>query len=58
MVEQGALLAGRHRLQACIELGMNRVPVREEGGSELDAKLWEIAENLHRADLTAVALAV
>lgn len=51
--EEGwGLVAGRHRLQACIELGMREVPVREEKGSELDARLWEIAENLHRADLT------
>lgn len=48
------LVAGRHRLQAAIELAMPRIPVREETGSELDARLWEIAENLHRADLTAL----
>lgn len=46
------LVTGRHRLQACVELGMKEVPVREETGSELDARLWEIAENLHRAELT------
>src|SRR5262249_52007282 len=51
--EEGwGLVAGRHRLQAAIELGMDRVPVREENGTELDARLWEIAENLHRAELT------
>jgi len=27
-------------------LGWAEVPVCEEGGSELDARLWEIAENL------------
>ena len=45
------LIAGLHRLQACIELGM-QVFIRREEGSEADAQLWEIAENLHRAELT------
>jgi ParB family chromosome partitioning protein len=48
------LVAGRHRLEACIELGMNEIPVVAETGSELEARLWEIAENLHRAELTAL----
>lgn len=48
------LVAGRHRLQACVELGWSEIPVRDESGSELDARLWEIAENLHRTDLTAL----
>ena len=48
------LVAGRHRLEACIELGMGEIPVLAERGSELGARLWEIAENLHRAELTAL----
>jgi ParB-like nuclease domain len=48
------LVAGRHRLAACIELGINQIPVVTEAGSELEARLWEIAENLHRAELTAL----
>lgn len=48
------LVAGLHRLQACIELGLAEVPVREETGTELDARMWEIAENLHRAELTVL----
>src|SRR4051794_4547982 len=48
------LVAGRHRLQACLELGWTSIPVQDEGGSSLDARMWEIAENLHRADLTAL----
>jgi len=53
--EQGwTLVSGRHRLEACIELGMDEVPVVAETGSELEARLWEIAENLHRAELTAL----
>ena len=53
--EQGwTLVSGRHRLEACIELGMDEIPVVAETGSELEACLWEIAENLHRAELTAL----
>ncbi len=48
------LVAGRHRLQAAIELEMHDVPVREETGTEIDARMWEIAENLHRAELTVL----
>ena len=53
--EQGwRLVSGRHRLEACSELGMDEIPVVAEMGSELDARLWEIAENLHRAELNAL----
>ena len=53
--EQGwTLVSGRHRLEACIELGMDEIPVVVETVSELGARLWEIAENLHRAELTAL----
>ncbi|HYP36754.1 MAG TPA: ParB N-terminal domain-containing protein, partial [Stellaceae bacterium] len=53
--EQGwTLVAGRHRLEACIELGMDEIPVVAETGSEFEARLWEIAENLHRAELTTL----
>ena len=53
--EQGwTLVSGRHRMEACIELGMDEIPVVAETVSELDARLWEIAENLHRAELTAL----
>ena len=48
------VVAGRHRLAACIELGINQIAVVAETGSELEARLWEIAENLHRAELTAL----
>jgi ParB-like chromosome segregation protein Spo0J len=46
------LVAGLHRLEACRELGWEEIPVREETGSADDARMWEIAENLHRAELT------
>jgi ParB family chromosome partitioning protein len=53
--EQGwTLVSGRHRLEACIALGLDEIPVVAETGSELEARLWEIAENLHRAELTAL----
>lgn len=48
------LVAGYHRLQAAIELGLDTVPVRVETGDETDARLWEIGENLYRADLTVL----
>lgn len=47
------LVAGRHRLEACRRLGMDAVPV-VEFSSEADARLWEISENLHRAELSAL----
>lgn len=47
------LVAGRHRLEACRRLGMATVPV-VEFPNEADARLWEISENLHRAELSAV----
>ena len=58
--EQGwTLVAGRHRLEACIELGMDEIPVVAETGSEFEARLWEIAENLHsrRTDHTGAGRA-
>ena len=44
--EQGwTLVAGRYRLEACIELGMDEIPVVAVTVSEFEARLWEIAEN-------------
>jgi ParB family chromosome partitioning protein len=48
------LVAGLHRFIACRELGWTEIPVREETGTSDDARMWEIAENLHRAELTAL----
>ena len=39
-------------LEACRRLGMELVAVAIHEGDETDARLWEIAENLHRAELT------
>ena len=41
-------------MAASIELGINQISGVMETGSELEARLWEIAENLHRAELTAL----
>ena len=48
------LLAGRHRLAAAKSLGWDWIDVDEIKCSDIEAKLWEIAENLHRAELTAL----
>ena len=49
------LLAGAHRLAAMKQLGRETIPCFVfYDGDEVDAELWEIAENLHRADLTAL----
>jgi ParB-like chromosome segregation protein Spo0J len=47
-----ALVAGRHRLEAARLLGWEEIECTEIEVSDLDARLWEISENLHRADLT------
>lgn len=46
------LVAGRHRLEASRRLGVQLVDCFVFDGDEDDARLWEISENLHRADLT------
>lgn len=46
------LVAGRHRLEAARLLGWDRVDCVVVNLSEIDRRLWEIAENLHRAELT------
>jgi len=48
--DQYALVAGLHRLQACLRLGVwVSAEVFED---EREARLWEVSENLHRAELT------
>lgn len=46
------LVAGRHRLAAYEKLGRDRIECVVVKWGEDEARLWEIAENLHRADLT------
>jgi ParB-like chromosome segregation protein Spo0J len=48
------LVSGRHRLAACMEIGMEVVPVYCMTENSADIRLWEISENLHRAELTAL----
>jgi ParB family chromosome partitioning protein len=45
------LVAGLHRLEAARQLGI-KVPAIEFDGDEIAALMWEIAENLHRAELS------
>ena len=46
------LVAGAHRLAAVKLLGMEQIRVVFVTGDDIECKLWEIAENLHRAELT------
>ena len=47
------LVSGRNRLEALRLLGVSSVLVRVVDFSDLEARLWTISENLHRAELTA-----
>lgn len=46
------LVAGRHRLEACKRLGHVSIMAGIAKMDEIDAEMWEISENLHRAELT------
>jgi ParB-like chromosome segregation protein Spo0J len=48
------LVAGMHRLEAARRLGWSRIDAVYFEGDERDAQMWEIAENLHRAELKAL----
>lgn len=48
------LVAGAHRLAAAKELGWEKIDCIVLDCTEVEAEMWEIAENLHRADLTAL----
>lgn len=52
--EWPVLVAGLHRLKAAERLGWPKIDAIYLEGDERDARLWEISENLHRADLSAV----
>jgi ParB-like chromosome segregation protein Spo0J len=49
---EAVLIAGQHRVEACRIAGIQFVECAIFDGDEADAKLWEISENLHRAELT------
>ncbi len=46
------LIAGRHRVEAHRALGLDRIAANVVRWSNIDARMWEISENLHRAELT------
>lgn len=48
------LVAGAHRLAAAIQLGWDAIDCIHVQLSDIDRRRWEIAENLHRAELTAL----
>jgi ParB-like chromosome segregation protein Spo0J len=52
---QPVLVTGAHRLAAVRSLGWERVECFVmEDGTEIDAEMWEISENLHRAELSTL----
>ena len=48
------LVAGRHRLEAAKKLGWKRIDAIVMHDDKLDRRIWHHAENLDRADLTAL----
>jgi ParB/RepB/Spo0J family partition protein len=48
------LVTGAHRLAAARSLGWERIDCFEVTANDIEAELWEIAENLHRAELTVL----
>jgi ParB family chromosome partitioning protein len=48
------LITGLHRLEAAKSLGWTTVPCVSIKGGPVVARLWEISENLHRAELTVL----
>ena len=48
------LVAGRHRLEAARKLGWKRIDAIVMHDDKLDRRIWHNAENLDRADLTAL----
>ena len=50
---QFILVAGRHRLEALKLLGRESVRVRVADFDDIEARMWTISENLHRAELPA-----
>ena len=46
------LVAGAHRLAAAKQLGWDNIDCIEVDDDPVTAELWELAENLHRCDLT------
>lgn len=52
--EVPVLVAGYHRLEAAKSLGWSEIECLIVSENDIDAQLWEISENLHRSELTAI----
>lgn len=52
--DMAILVAGAHRLAAAKSLGWKKIDCIVLDCDETQAELWEIAENLHRAELTVI----
>ncbi len=48
------LIVGHHRLEAARELGWTEIDAWVRDCNETEARLWEISENLHRAELSVL----
>ena len=48
------LVAGLHRLEAAKLLGWKKIQCHVVSGDKIDRRLWTLAENAHRADLTTL----
>jgi ParB-like chromosome segregation protein Spo0J len=49
---QHVLVSGRNRLEALRLVGAEQAPVRIVDFNDVEAQLWQLSENLHRAELT------
>lgn len=48
------LISGRHRVKAARHLQWSEIEASEFHGTEIEARIWEVDENLARAELTAL----
>ena len=46
------LISGLHRLEALRTIGCQEAPVRIVDFQDIEARMWRLSENLHRAELT------
>lgn len=54
MVNGWAVITGAHRIAAAHKLLWEEIDAVVWDGTDQDAELWEVAENLHRAELTVL----
>src|SRR5215471_13617828 len=52
--DKPTLVVGVHRLQAVKNLSWTEIPVHVFDGTEREARMWEISENLDRHELTVL----